>query len=421
MSFTQGDFGRISVGEEDDYVTRVDFVLPDKIDNLREEDYIFHHADKQIQARVLTMNCEEDDPLIGVGSGIHIGASGSGFDTIPFNAFTDNRGKYPARLLTLLIPYRIGSWPAGPDPLDFDKERYDYEEMKITGVQYNRDKIAILKIVNTLLKTQNESSLIMYDDVTVYLEVYYQKQSKEILVQRLNYLMSKDAYRNAIYDFVLPDLDDSGLIDSICAISVEEKTEEIETEVDLKRLVDTVIEKVLRHHIEDRRWIEPFWDDQREVEIKGQKHMFPKVPKTETSIQPTLHLIFHIALNHHGIHVVRESNEGIGYMDFGFLFTTKSGKPISVGAEFKLAHNKKIGHGIKKQLPSYLKAIESTNGTYIVMWFKDDELYTEPKSYNKKHITGWLIEQAKEVSEKNNMNISSALLDASIKPSASQI
>ncbi len=27
----------------------------------------------------------------------------------------------------------------------------------------------------------------------------------------------------------------------------------------------------LKHYVEDRRWIEPFWDDEREVEVNGTK------------------------------------------------------------------------------------------------------------------------------------------------------
>ena len=53
-----------------------------------------------------------------------------------------------------------------------------------------------------------------------------------------------------------------------------------------------------------------------------------------------------MALTPLGIQVIRESNEGIGSMDFRCLFTTQSGAPLSVGIEFKLAHHKEVKKGM---------------------------------------------------------------------------
>ncbi len=421
MSLIQGNMKGIAEGNDDEYLTRIDMILPTKLENVAIGKYRIEYNESIILTEITNIEYADVDPILNVGKGCLIGASGSGLEVIPFIAVTDNRGKYPAKLLTLLFPYRIGSWPKGPNPVDFLGETYDYEEMRITGIHLNKDKIEILKAVNRLCKQHEIDNPVVYDDVTVFMETYYTKSSHDALVQRLSYLTSKDAYKNAVYDYVLPELSTSGLKKSIKKIESDYSKESIENETDLKLAVDKVIEEVLKHHIETRRWIEPFWDGQRKTTIDGVDLTIPRTPKNEPKIQPTLHVILDLALDPLGVQVVRESNEGIGFMDFRFLFTTKEGKPISVGVEFKVAHHQKIGKGIKRQLPSYLKAIRSKSGTYVVMWFKDKKYFLEPKNHDLKHLCKWLNERAIEVSNENKIDISVVIIDASIRPSASHL
>ena len=125
----------------------------------------------------------------------------------------------------------------------------------------------------------------------------------------------------------------------------------------------------MKHYIEDRRWIEPFWDDARVIEINGIKHDIPASPKRETKIQPTLHVFFNRNLLPLGVQVLRETDEGVGKLDFKFLVTLKGNIPLNVCAEFKLAHNEELEHGLTKQLPLYLKASPSKLGLFLIMWF----------------------------------------------------
>lgn len=260
--------------------------------------------------------------------------------------------------------------------------------------------------------------------MTVFQERYFEKVSRKPVLKSLTTLAAKDAYKNAVYDYLLPSAKESELALSVSEFQLHGAANPINDEADLKRTVETVIDNVLIHHIHDRRWIEPFWDGERKTTTFDGKDVYlPRIPKDETKIQPTLHVIFDMALTPLGIQVIRESDEGIGKLDFRFLFTTKLGHPISIGVEFKLAHHGQIQKGISSQLPAYLKALRSNSGIFVVMWFKDKEsrFFKEPRRYDKIQMDTWLSEQAVSVSKVNKINISSRMLDVSVRQSASMM
>ena len=194
----------------------------------------------------------------------------------------------------------------------------------------------------------------------------------------------------------------------------------IESEDDLLKAIYTTF-KELKHYIEDRSWTEPFWDDAREVEVDGKKCPVLARPKHESKIQPTLHVFFNRSLSPLGVHVLRETDEGVGILDFKFLVTIKGNIPVNVCVEFKLAHNKKLEHGLTTQLPLYLKASPSNSGIFFVMWFKDEKgmYFNEPTKQNKSEMLKSLEEAIKEINENEDFKIESILIDASKKPSAS--
>jgi RNA-directed DNA polymerase len=180
--------------------------------------------------------------------------------------------------------------------------------------------------------------------------------------------------------------------------------------------------KELKRYVEDRRWIEPFWDDPREIVIDGEKRPVQAVPKKEKKIQPTLHTFFERNLHHLSINVMRETDEGIGYLDFKFQITLKGRVPLCVCSEFKLAHNKELEHGLMTQLPLYLKASPSKSGIFLVMWFKDKDgkYFDKPVNQSKPQMLEFLEEAVIKVNEQEEFKIESILVDASIKPSASR-
>jgi len=200
------------------------------------------------------------------------------------------------------------------------------------------------------------------------------------------------------------------------------ESQDVKSETDLLKVVSNAIAE-LKHCVEDKRWTQAFWDDEREIEVNGTKIKIPASPKKETKIQPTLGIFFEHRLNRLGIHVSRETDEGIGYLDFKFMITTENRIPLLICAEFKLAHNNKLEHGITKQLPSYLRANSSTSGIFFVMWFKDEEekYFDKPTNQNKLQIIEFIEEKIKIIEYDEEVNIELFLIDASKKPSASNL
>lgn len=55
------------------------------------------------------------------------------------------------------------------------------------------------------------------------------------------------------------------------------------------------------------------------------------------------------------------------------------------------------------------------------MWFKDNTFFLEPKNKSKEKLENTLTKLAEDISKTNELNISSIVLDPSIRPSASNI
>lgn len=412
----------ISSGNSEDYVSKIEMVLPVAFRVLPEGWHEIEYNGDLIGINISTINSKETDPVFSFAKNVKIGASGSGFEEIPFIAFTDNRGEYPATLATLIFPRRIASWIDDTHEAGF-KTDFNHERMQVTGSPDNEEKILALLVTNRLIKSLNIEGLhsISYDDVTVFLETYYQKTTRMPLFKRINALASKNAYKNAVYDYVLPNIKKSGIDQAFVKFQEDRVGKQIDCEKDLKLAVEEVIERILKHYIESRRWIEPFWDGQRTIEHKDEEIIIPRSPKGETKIQPTLCVLLDMALSPLGIQVSRESDEGAGLLDFRFFFTTKNSIPLSVAAEFKVAHHGGLKKGISRQLPACLKAIRSTSGIFVVMWFKDSKFFKEPKAFEKSQTEKWIDEEARRVSSELGINLSTAMLDASIRPSASKL
>lgn len=422
MSWGRGSTKEMSSGKDEDYLSKIEMVLPVAFRVLPEGWHEVEYNGDLIGVNISTINSKETDPVFSFAKNVMIGASGSGFEEIPFIAFTDNRGEYPVTLATLIFPRRIASWIDGTQETGI-KTDFDYERMQVAGSPDNEEKILALLVTNRLIKSLNIEGIcsISYDDVTVFLETYYQKTTRMPLLKKINALASKNAYRNAVYDYVSQIIKKSGIDQAFVKFQEDRVGKQIDCEKDLQVAVAEVIERILKHYIESRRWIEPFWDGQRTIKHRGEEIVIPKSPKGETKIQPTLLVLLDMALSPLGIQVSRESDEGAGLLDFRFFFTTKNSIPLSVAAEFKVAHHKEIKKGINSQLPACLKAIRSTSGIFVVMWFKDSKFFQEPKAFEKIQMERWVDEEAKRVSSELGINLTTAMLDASIRPSASKL
>lgn len=424
ISLSKGDARKLAQGNKEDYVTTVDVILPFDSNLVKSGEYSVEYHNQIVQVYIRNINSKEDDPIFKRMKGVNIGTSNqSGLpDVLPLEIFTDNKGVYPAVLASIVFPYRIATWTDANHQTGL-KMDYDYEAMRITGPPENSEKVLAILVINRLLDRYDYKNIkkLVYDDITTFNETYFKKGYRNPIYLKVNALASKSAYKNAVINYYLKDYDKTAINYTIHELKKSVSPSQISTEKDLYDIILKIIEEVLIHNIEYRRWIEPFWDGQRKVQINKKEIKIPMRPKDERSIQPTLHVLFDIVLTPIGIQVIRESNEGIGSIDFRFLYTTPDKTPLSVGSEFKIAHHKQIKKGVASQLPAYLKSMKSHHGIFMVMWFKDSKYFKEPKERDKGQMTIWLEEQAKEVSVKFNLTITSRLIDASIRPSASML
>lgn len=327
---------------------------------------------------------------------------------IPLEMYTDNRGNYPYYCAKISFPYCLEGWV---------DEKSDYDREQITGYK-DENKIKALIVLNKLFQSEDHrlDRRLVYEDVILFVEDYLLKQNSQLLVRRIATFASENAFTDAINSFL-------GFNSNNYIAEIVEKQSrigtypDIRTENDLLEFIVHNIENNIIHYIENQYLIQAFWNN-------GERGISNNKPKKETDIQPTLYLLLQLSLlGSGGIQVVRESDEGIGRLDFKFLYTTPDRKPLVICLEFKLAHNKEIEHGIKRQLPGYMRANKSTSGIYAVMWFKDEygKVFKEPKNRTKSGMTEYIIETAKEINEKEGLNIETLFIDTSVRKSASKL
>jgi hypothetical protein len=117
-----------------------------------------------------------------------------------------------------------------------------------------------------------------------------------------------------------------------------------------------------------------FWD----IEHQGRR-IVRRRPKREND----LHGVIHALLSDHfflsSIDVIPEVQTGAGDLDFLFIGTIRGQGLAKVCAEFKLAHSTSLYHGIESQLPAYMRAQKTDNGTYCILdyrgqWFEEPQV-----------------------------------------------
>lgn len=332
-----------------------------------------------------------------------INISGSGFPMLPVSAYSDNRGKYPCYQVTIEFPYFVSDE-------NFSKENIEqFElgdcELSNENPHVKKIKVIALKLLSIFFtdgKFEKKLDIVKYDEVTAFFVGYYDKNTKNLIGKEIFALTSKNAFKKAVFDYYLGNDIKKGIIEN----SEKIKPDQIFTEEDLFNEIVTAIHEII-HYVENKRLYQPFWNE--------------SAPKKEIDIQPTIAAFLGMLLNGKGIHIIKESDEGIGSLDFKFLYTTINQVSVSLCLEFKLAHNKAILHGITKQLPAYLKANRTKYGIFMVMWFKDTEkkFFTEPSEFEKLEFLEILDKKADEIEKIEGYFIKPVLIDASKKPSAS--
>ena len=130
-------------------------------------------------------------------------------------------------------------------------------------------------------------------------------------------------------------------------------------------------------------------------------------PKDETAAQLLFYSVAKGYCDMHDIDINRESDPGIGELDFKFSVGNKS----KVVIEMKLSTNNRLSHGCEKQLPAYLRAEGARYGILLVICLNkevESELSKTKAIYQR-------------VKDNPDNNLSLICVDATPKPSASQI
>ncbi|NOR56786.1 MAG: hypothetical protein GQ531_11355 [Sulfurovum sp.] len=138
------------------------------------------------------------------------------------------------------------------------------------------------------------------------------------------------------------------------------------------------------------------------------------VPKSEPDAQAVLYNQIKDIAEIKGIRVSREIVAADGSLDFHFHYT-KNDISMNICVELKNAHHTSLKHGIKSQLPLYIKDVGIKEGIFLVLWYKSD-LFNKPTKYRSiKELENDLI---KEVPKK--LKIKPLIIDCSPKISPSK-
>ena len=130
-------------------------------------------------------------------------------------------------------------------------------------------------------------------------------------------------------------------------------------------------------------------------------------PKDETVSQLLFYSIAQGYCKKYDVDINRESDPGIGELDFKFSVGNRS----KVVMEMKLSSNSTLYHGYAKQLPAYLRAEEINKGILIVI-----QLTT-----NKPNQLVKIEEEYAKNKNKANNEVDVLVIDATPKPSASKL
>ena len=132
-----------------------------------------------------------------------------------------------------------------------------------------------------------------------------------------------------------------------------------------------------------------------------------KSPKNETAAQLLFFSVAQGYCKQYDIDINRESDPGIGQLDFKLSVGNKS----KVIIEMKLSSNSTLYHGYDKQLPAYLRAEETKYGIFLVLQMNttpEPQLLQTQQAYEK-------------VKDNPDNTIKLVCIDATPKASASKI
>ena len=420
MHFTKGSREEVAAAEPEKVGSCVWFVTPISPDGFEPRTCQVQTRLGDAQIHFLLVESEKEDLIFQASKDLVLAADENGKPFVPTRHLLDNRGHYPCVAVEACFPMRVdGDTIRAPDtPITED----DRERMELLGPDPMPEKLIALSAMNRALKKNglNNSKPISANEITALFTTHGLKAAQKVLAQTISLVTTPNAFKNAAEDYYLGDARE-GVAVALASLRAEHGSPP-SNEAELLSLVISAIDKVLVHHFETRRLIEPFWDGSRTIKVNGENMEVPKKPKNEAEIQPTLHVFLQMALEPFGVHVIRESDEGSGSLDFRFSTTNANSELVSVAAEFKLAHHKEVKAGVTRQLPRYMDSIPCSRGVFILMWFKDEagRYFSEPKVNDLEQTRKFLSMLAKSPDNPTHL-IVTRVIDCSVRPSASKL
>lgn len=420
MHFSQGSSEKLTALPAEQVNTYVRFVTP-----IPAEEFAAFTCQVETNlgpttVKFFRVESEQEDVIFLNSMNIVLASDEKGNSLIPARNLMDNRGKYPCVSVEVRFPQRLDGDISSLPGRSFTEQ--DRERLELLGPEPMPEKLAALTATNRAIKEHriNGGKTISAAEVTALITAHRLNNSQTILVQAVSLVTTPDAFKNAAEDYFLGTAKESVSAALVSLRRMHPKPPS--TEEELQSIVLSTVDVVLIHHVETRRLIEPFWDGSRKINIDGREIEVPRSPKGETEIQPTLHVFLQMALEPFGVHVIRESDEGSGSLDFRFSTTNSRSELISVAAEFKLAHHKEVKAGIKRQLPRYMDSVPCTHGVFVLMWFKDEKgrYFSDPK-FKSLQETRAFVDGLTSNPDNPNHKIVGRVIDCSIRPSASNL
>lgn len=401
VSFIRGVVTGLDDGEPEEWETVLKFVLPGSTQlptGWRQVEYGAHEY--LVQVRPIASVAE--DELYQAAKEWML-AGPAGLRQIPAVEFLDNDGEYPAYMVEVLCPIRVvdgwSRWAGGKNPPTAE----ELEEINAIGHPPSNIKKVALVMLNRFLKARGSLLVIQSHRVTAMAAGYRRDSEHTWSHTVLCMLMTEGSYQKRVAEILLAAKGDE-LQTAVGPVPTSEE--------ELAQAVMSSLERELYRAMEYRRFIEPFWNSRAKHEPR---------PKSETQIQPTLHFILALLLKGRGVHVSREEDLGAGLLDFSCSCSGPNGEVLTFPIEFKLAHNPRLRHGMLSQLPKYMDALDVSRGGFVVMWFKDagQQVFKKPKRTAKSDLVETLKVMQTKLEERG-LTVSTLLLDASVRPSASK-
>lgn len=193
-----GDSEILTKGKDKDYVTTIFLILPLDEKEFVQGNYQITHDDWDLPVRISLYQIEDvsEDTIFTWGKMFQFGANMQ-LQDLPFSIFADNRAKYPCFYAQIEFPFRLKDWRR--------KSKDQIEQAKFTGI-YSTDKSLALKMLNALFSDSIypvEVRPLQYEDVTNFLEQYFQKgYPQKPLYQHLTLLDSKRAFEEGIIEYL---------------------------------------------------------------------------------------------------------------------------------------------------------------------------------------------------------------------------